>query len=78
MKRAVRWIGLGITAAAAATMLLADLALASPADGRGATTFIPAETRGAMTFIIAGPGDGAEYPHKTMAPSGQGTGKAVR
>lgn len=76
MKRAVRWIGLGITAAAAATMLLADLALAAPAPG--ATTFIPAETRGAMTFIIAGPGDGAEYPHKTMAPLGQGTGKAVR
>lgn len=76
MKRAVRWIGLGITAAAAATMLLADLALAAPAPG--ATTFIPAETRGAMTFIIAGPGDGAEYPHKTMAPSGPGTGKAVR
>lgn len=76
MKRAVRWIGLGITAAAAATMLLADLALAAPAPG--ATTFIPAETRGAMTFIIAGPGDGAEYPHKSMAPSGQGTGKAVR
>lgn len=78
MKRAVRWIGLGITAAAAATMLLADLALASPDGGRGATTLIPAETRGAMTFIIAGPGDGAEYPHKTMAPLGQGTGKAVR
>ena len=64
MKRAVRWIGVGITAAAAATMLLADLALAAP--DRGATTIIPAETRGAMTFIIAGPGDGADYPHKSM------------
>lgn len=78
MKRAVRWIGLGITAAAAATMLLADLALSSPADGRGAAALIPAQTRGAVTFIIAGPDDGAEYPHKTMAPSGPGTGKAVR
>ena len=33
MKRAVRWIGIGITAAAAATMLLADVLLAdTPAD----------------------------------------------
>ena len=31
MKRAVRWIGIGVTAAAAATMLLADVALADPA-----------------------------------------------
>lgn len=31
MKRAVRWIGVGITAAAAATMLLADVVLADPA-----------------------------------------------
>ena len=31
MKRAVRWIGIGVTAAAAATMLLADMALAGPA-----------------------------------------------
>ena len=31
MKRAVRWIGIGITVAAAATMLLADVALAAPA-----------------------------------------------
>ncbi|SEH86468.1 hypothetical protein SAMN04488075_1503 [Paracoccus alkenifer] len=76
MKRAVRWIGLGITAAAAATMLLADLVLASPA--QGAAAFISAQTRGAVTFIIAGPGDGAEYPHKTMAHPGPGTGKAVR
>lgn len=30
MKRAVRWIGIGITAAAAATMLMADLVLAAP------------------------------------------------
>ena len=30
MKRAVRWIGIGITVAAAATMLLADVALAAP------------------------------------------------
>ncbi|WP_167626664.1 hypothetical protein [Paracoccus luteus] len=30
MKRAVRWIGIAVTAAAAATMLLADLALAAP------------------------------------------------
>lgn len=30
MKRAVRWIGVGITVAAAATMLLADVALAVP------------------------------------------------
>ena len=30
MKRAVRWIGIAITAAAAATMLLADVALAAP------------------------------------------------
>ena len=35
MKRAVRWIGIAITAAAAATMLLADVALAAPrGDGR--------------------------------------------
>ena len=33
MKRAVRWIGIGITAAAAATMLLADLALADTPAG---------------------------------------------
>lgn len=30
MKRALRWIGIGVTAAAAGTMLLADLALAAP------------------------------------------------
>lgn len=36
MKRVVRWIGMAIVAAAAATMLLADVALAQPrADDRG-------------------------------------------
>lgn len=32
MKQAVRWIGIGITVAAAATMLLADVALAASPD----------------------------------------------
>lgn len=42
MKAAVRWIGIGITAAAAATMLLADVVLAAPAEAG-------AQTAGAAT-----------------------------
>ena len=30
MKRVVRWVGIGITVAAAATMLMADMVLARP------------------------------------------------
>jgi len=73
MKRAAGRTGTGVAVAARAMLRPAVSVQAC-----GTTTFIPAETRGAMTFIIAGPGDGAEYPHKSMAPSGQGTGKAVR
>lgn len=38
MKRAVRWIGIGITAAAAGTMLFADMALAGPSISRVGVT----------------------------------------
>ena len=40
MKRAVRWIGIGITAAAAAALLLADVVLAAPAEA-GVTADTP-------------------------------------
>lgn len=58
MKRAVRWIGIGITAAAAATMLLADVAFAQPFYGEGhrphgATGFRDSY---AMRFDILSPG----------------------
>lgn len=59
MKRAVRWIGIGITVAAAATMLLADVALAQPVYGEGhrptgATGFRDSY---AMRFDILSPAD---------------------
>lgn len=62
MKRAIRWVGVGFTVAAAATMLLADLLLAAPASGKafdGAAGW-PAP---AMTFIMVEPGDGSENSH---------------
>ena len=58
MKRAVRWIGIGITAAAAATMLLADVALAQPVYGEGhrPTGGTGVRDSYAMRFDILSPG----------------------
>lgn len=58
MKQAVRWIGIGITVAAAATMLLADVALAQPFDGEGHRPYGATGTRDsyAMRFDILSPG----------------------
>ena len=52
MKRAIRWIGIGITVAAAATMLLADVALAAPA-GRQPGTPVDIYV---MRFDVLSPG----------------------
>lgn len=58
MKRTVRWIGIGITAAAAATMLLADVALAQPIHGEGhrPTGGTGVRDSYAMRFDILSPG----------------------
>lgn len=74
MKRVVRWIGMGIVAAAAATMLLADVALAQPAsDGRG--RWAPKHvyvmqfdilSRGDISCAIDAPGSQVRTSHDIM------------
>lgn len=69
MKRAVRWIGTGIVAAAAATMLLADVALAAPAaagHGPGGNTSGRPDGPQAMTMVEIG--QWIEYQFKTSVP----------
>ena len=78
MKRAVRWIGIGITAAAAATMLFADMALAYPTISR--VGYTGTRDQLVLRFDLLSPGGmtcQADAPGSTVRNSRDLTGKPM-